>query len=186
MGRNTKLNLIYTNMKRRCCDIANASYKHYGARGITLCPQWKEPRKGWLAFKEWALANGYKEGLTIDRINVNGNYEPSNCRWVTMKEQNNNRRNNHLITWRGQTKTLTQWAESLGISPYTLASRLNMSSMSLDEAMQKKNYVNRLITYKGETKTLTQWAKSLGIKKCTLKARIDYYGWSIERAFEEK
>lgn len=186
MGRNTKLNLIYTNMKRRCCDTANASYKHYGARGITLCPQWKEPRKGWLAFKEWALANGYKEGLTIDRINVNGNYEPSNCRWVTMKEQNNNRRNNHLITWKGQTKTLTQWAESLGISPYTLASRLNMSSMSLDEAMQKKNYVSRLITYKGETKTLTQWAESLGIKKCTLKARIDYYGWSIERAFEEK
>ena len=88
----------------RKTHIWNDNDKYYGARGIRVCDEWKTGSK---LFKEWALANGYKEDLTIDRINVDGNYEPSNCRWITQAEQNRNRRfgriiNKGVIEWLGQ------------------------------------------------------------------------------------
>lgn len=97
-------------MKQRCCGYNAKSYKHYGGRGITVCEEW---RNSFEAFYEWAMANGYSDSLTLDRIDVNGNYEPSNCRWATMKEQNNNKRNNRNITYKGETHTLAQWIEIL-------------------------------------------------------------------------
>lgn len=79
-------------MKERCRLKSHPGYKNYGGRGITVCEEWCQPKSGAVNFINWALANGYSEGLTIDRIDVNGNYEPSNCRWVTMKEQSQNKR----------------------------------------------------------------------------------------------
>lgn len=85
----TRLFRIWTGMKSRCFYKKGKDYKHYGERGITVCKEWQN---NFLSFKEWAYANGYSDNLTIDRINVDGNYEPANCRWITMAEQQKNRR----------------------------------------------------------------------------------------------
>lgn len=85
----TRLYNIWQNMKDRCYRINNKNYKYYGERNILVCPEWFS----YMNFKDWALNNGYKDNLTIDRINVNGNYEPINCRWITIQEQQRNKRN---------------------------------------------------------------------------------------------
>ena len=108
----TKLYHSWSCMKARCNYPKDKSYKNYGGRGITVCDEWNN---SYVAFKEWAINNGYEEGLTIDRIDVNGNYEPSNCRWVNTKRQENNRRNNRYITIDNETHTMTEWAEKYGI-----------------------------------------------------------------------
>lgn len=107
----TKPYHVWHDIKQRCFNPNNKAYKNYGARGITLCKEWEDPKN----FCEWAFANGYKEGLTIDRIDVNGNYEPNNCRWADMKTQLRNRRNNHYITFNNETHCITEWAEILNI-----------------------------------------------------------------------
>lgn len=86
---NHRLYNTWTNMKQRCYNPNSRDYKNYGERGISICEEWKNDFQ---AFYSWAMANGYKDNLTIDRIDVNGNYEPSNCRWVTMLVQRHNRR----------------------------------------------------------------------------------------------
>lgn len=118
---NSKLFKILDAMKGRCYNKNNKSYKYYGGRGIIICDEWKNNFK---IFYDWAINNGYQEGLTIDRINVNGNYEPSNCRWITQKQQANNTRANVYITYNNQTHTLMEWSEITGISYSALRHRL--------------------------------------------------------------
>ena len=102
-------------MKQRCLNPKCSLFKNYGGRGISICEEWVESYE---EFKKWAMVSDYKNHLTIDRINVNGNYEPSNCRWATPKEQSNNKRNNHYVTYKGETHTISEWADILEI-PYT-------------------------------------------------------------------
>lgn len=117
----TRLFYIYNNMKQRCSNPNDEMYIHYGSRGITICQEWNNFK----SFSNWAMNNGYQDNLTIDRIDVNGNYEPSNCRWVTNKEQQRNKRNNRIITYKNETLCLTDWATKLGTTFKKLAWRLD-------------------------------------------------------------
>lgn len=101
--RNTRLYRIYNNMKQRCYNENSPDHKNYGARGITICDEWLND---FMNFYNWSINNGYKEGLTIDRINNNGNYEPSNCRWVDRKTQNRNNRRCIYLNYKGKTQTM--------------------------------------------------------------------------------
>jgi hypothetical protein len=129
---NTRLFSIWTNMKTRCYNNNGTDYSNWGGRGITICDEWKNDFK---VFYDWAMDNGYKDNLTIDRIDNDGNYEPSNCRWATAREQALNRHNNHLITYNGETHTMKEWSEIIGIDYKTLSNRLNKSKWSINKAM---------------------------------------------------
>lgn len=121
--RNTKLYSTYNSMKQRCANIKDKYAHIYSLRNIKVCEEWLG-ENGFLNFYEWAINNGYKEYLSIDRIDNNKGYSPDNCRWVTMETQQNNRRNNRLISYKGETKTLSQWAKSVNINVGCLWSRL--------------------------------------------------------------
>lgn len=118
----TRLSSIYHTMKTRCNNPNCNAYKYYGARGISLCPEW---HNDFMNFYNWAIANGYADDLTIDRIDVNGNYCPENCRWVTPYEQGRNTRKNRWVTINGETHILNDWAKILGINRKTLSDRLD-------------------------------------------------------------
>ena len=115
--RKTRIYSIWSNMKHRCYSPNATGFKNYGGRGITVCEEWKN---SFQVFYDWSMSNGYEEHLTIDRIDVNGNYKPSNCRWVSMEIQQNNRKNNILIEENGCLKTIKQLAKEKGINRSTV------------------------------------------------------------------
>lgn len=117
----TRLYNIWNGMIGRCTRESYPSYKNYGGKGIRVCEEWIN---SFDAFREWALSHGYADNLTIDRIDSKADYSPDNCKWSSMKEQQNNKMNNHLVTFEGVTKTVAQWAEVLGIKQHTLYTRL--------------------------------------------------------------
>lgn len=118
----TRLHKVWEAMLTRCEDPGHIHYDNYGGRGITVCEAWHDYK----VFSDWAKQNGYQDTLSIDRLDNDKGYEPSNCRWSTHKEQNNNRRTNHLLTWNGETKNLTEWSEITGIKLTTIKERLNL------------------------------------------------------------
>lgn len=119
--KNTRLYDTWHSMKARCYRETCENYPRYGGRGITVCEEWKSDFK---AFYDWSMSHGYRDNLTIDRIDNDGDYEPSNCRWATQKEQANNQSSNHLLTYNGATHTIKQWSEILNISPWKLYNRV--------------------------------------------------------------
>ncbi len=106
---------VFTGMKRRCYKTTDHAFKHYGGRGIAICDEWLLDKR---KFIDWALTHGYQKGLSIDRIDVNGNYCPENCRWTDSKTQCNNKRNSVKIDVDGDIKTITEWAEYLNINKW--------------------------------------------------------------------
>lgn len=127
----TKIYSVLCRMKERCYNIKSKDYKNYGLRGIIICDEWlKSPQ----SFFDWAISNGYKENLTIDRIDVNGNYEPNNCRWITKKQQNNNRRTNKFITYNNETHTLAEWSEIVNIKYKVLHKRIKYFNWNIEKA----------------------------------------------------
>ena len=180
-----RLKRIYYAMKRRCYNKTDEAYKYYGARGITICDEWLDESNGYITFKQWALSNGYTDELTIDRIDVNKDYCPDNCRWVTMKIQLNNTRRNKLVTYNGETKTVSNWCDELGLQyevVYNRIFRYHWTPKRALETRENPSYVK--LTYKGETKYLKDWASQLGMKNQTLYGRIFVKNWSVERALE--
>ena len=128
----TRLYSIWKDMVNRCYNPKIWCFGHYGGRGITVCNEWKSD---FLSFEEWALKNGYEEKLTIDRTDNNGNYEPTNCQWATMKTQRNNTRRNVYMEVEGVVKTRTQWAEETGI-PYEVIRSRTRSGWSNERAVK--------------------------------------------------
>ena len=121
---------VWGAMKRRCYNPNSTSYRYYGGRGVTVCDRWNR------SFIDVMADMGTRpSGAWIDRIDNDGNYEPSNCRWSTAKEQANNTRANHRLTFRGETRTLAQWAEFLGVCQFRLCARLNKLGMSAEQAL---------------------------------------------------
>ncbi len=116
----TRLRRIWQQIKDRCNNSKTKIYKYYGGRGITVCDEWKNDFQ---AFYDWAMTNGYSDSLTIDRINYNGNYEPSNCRWVDMTIQNRNKKNNIVVECHGNSMCLAEASEVSGINCKTLYTR---------------------------------------------------------------
>ena len=103
----SRLFVTWCHMKQRCSNKNDHAYKYYGGRGIKVCAEWLNDFQ---TFCDWAMSNGYADNLTIDRIDVNGDYCPENCRWVTIKEQQMNKRVNVRIAFNGEIKTLSEWA----------------------------------------------------------------------------
>lgn len=134
-----RLYKIWSAIKLRCYNRNHKSYQNYGARGITVCDEW---RKDYCAFRNWALENGYDESAkfgdcTIDRIDVNGPYSPENCRWANAIEQQNNTRKNHFITYNGQTKSIAEWARETGIASDTIYQRIGKLGWDPVDAITK-------------------------------------------------
>lgn len=119
---NTRLYRIYKKMYRRCYCPETKYYKNYGGRGITICLEWLG-ENGFPNFYDWAMENGYKDSLSIDRIDNDKGYSPDNCRWATAKEQANNTRSTVYLTYKGETKPASEWAEITGIRQDTLTMR---------------------------------------------------------------
>lgn len=127
----TKLYVCWRNMINRTQNKNNKSYKNYGGRGITVCKEWED----FMAFKEWALQNGYKKGLTLERVDNEKGYNPDNCIWADWKTQNNNKQQSRKETYKGETKTVNQWAEEYDMSYQTLLGRLNRG-MTIKQALE--------------------------------------------------
>lgn len=171
---NTRLYRCYKSMIYRCCNSKCKDYIHYGGRGIQICDMWK---KSFDAFKDWALANGYKEDLTIDRIDVNGNYEPSNCRWISMHDQQYNKREsnyvfNKIIKYNGEEHTLREWSNLVNI-PYKVLRIRYLRGWSIDKIFTEPiRHKNVYLEYDGIIDTVNNWAIRFGLPASTFKNRL--------------
>lgn len=187
--RHTALYGLWCSMKGRCGNPNNKSYKFYGARGISVCSEWEN---NFQSFYDWAMANGYKAGLQLDRIDTNGNYCPENCRFITQKENENNRRDNVIVDYQGTRCTLSQFAEQNELDYDRLRYLYVQCGLSIDEIFEK-DYMNKqykrekgkVYRYKGETHTLKELAEIYNVDIVTLKSRVHGMKWDIARAIEE-
>jgi hypothetical protein len=168
--RRTRLYNTWTQIKQRCTNKNNDRYEEYGGRGIKVCKEWMESFE---VFKDWALKNGYRNDLSIDRIDVNGDYESINCKWSTEIEQQRNKRNNHYKTINGETKTVAEWAEISGLPYKTLQRRVYTGCKEEDLlAPVGKIYEHKyLIEINGVKKTMNAWAKEAELPFSTVKRR---------------
>lgn len=178
-GNQTRLYRIWAGIFSRCTNPNREHYKNYGAKGITVCEEWRDYKQ----FREWAKANGYADNLSIDRKDNNKGYCPENCRWVTMKEQERNRTNNHIVEYNGECHTISEWSEICNINVDVLIYRIN-SGWDIQTALTKPvQEYDELIEFDGEVHTYKEWAIILNIPYSTLMHRINKLKWSIEKSF---
>lgn len=134
----TRLYTAYRHMKERCFNPNNKRYKHYGGKGVTICSEWLG-ENGFMNFYKWSMENGYTDELTIDRIDTNGNYEPSNCRWADYYTQNNNFSRNHYIEIDGEKLTIGEASKKYDIPYNTLNGRI-FKGVPPQVAVMKKRF----------------------------------------------
>lgn len=183
--KNTRIYEIWCGMKKRCYNKNSKSFEKYGAKGIIVCDEWKND---FLNFYNWSVKNGYSENLTIDRINNNGNYEPSNCRWITHREQQRNRSNNIYLEHESQIKTLAEWCAIMN-EPYNkIHSRIKSSlyhngKFDFDDLFfpkpTKRIYTERYYNRKHYTRPINQYSKDgKFIKRWNSIAETQNYGFN--------
>lgn len=170
---------------RRTSNPKYEHYNQYGGRGIKVCDEWKNsPSK----FFEWALRNGYKKGLSIDRINVNGDYCPENCRWVTQKEQTRNTRRNHMLTLGNETKCIQDWAQKLGFYHAGVIRNRLKRGWKLEDALTTesgKNIKYHYFLLNGKKVNLSELGRITGFNTFNYYARKKR-GWTeIKEIFKE-
>lgn len=151
-----------------------------------MCDEW---RNSYESFRDWARDHGYKDDLSIDRIDTNGNYEPSNCKWSTLKEQAYNQRRSHFETYNGETHCIAEWADILGLKADLIWSRMSRGH-TFEEAISmptKEKMTPIMITYKGETHNVSEWSKITGIKYEVLIHRFTNLkdNYTVEQALTE-
>lgn len=141
-GNKHGLYSVWRGMKTRCCDKNFPQYMDYGGRGISVCKEWGNNFK---SFFDWAIINGWEKGLDIDRFpNNNGNYEPDNCRFINRSKNCRNKRNNRLICFNGETKTLTEWCEQMDLNFHTVQHRLSLGWSIYDTLNKRPKYKSKL------------------------------------------
>lgn len=165
-GKYRRLYKIWWGMLERCRPDGR---KHYGFKGIRVCDEWLDFSR----FVAWALENGYDECLSIDRIDNDMGYEPSNCRWASKKQQARNRSTNVLFEHRGEKKTLAEWAEEHSMKYLTLVTRVVRKGWSLQQALNTPVQIkDELVAYKGRTMLVSEHAKELGITRVAMRLRL--------------
>lgn len=167
---NRKLYGIWKKMIERCTDKTCDRYKDYGGRGISMCHEWLDDFD---EFCDWAKAHGYASGLTIDRIDNDGNYSPENCRWVTKREQNRNKRTNLLVEYRGETKPLIEWCEELGLRYDPIHNRIT-KGWDVEKAFNTP--------LASEYESFASICRRHNINQTTVMSRINKFGWTLEEA----
>ena len=180
---------IYRGILARCNNPKNKDYNNYGGRGIKICKRWEKCFENFYEDME----NRPSKQHSINRGDNNKNYSKSNCNWATQKEQQNNRRSNKNVTYKGRNQTLTQWCEELNLAKDTTGYRLR-NGWSVNDAFeisfedaQKRKGINkrRMLAYKGESHSISEWGRILEIPSGRITARINTLGWSIEKALSE-
>lgn len=186
----TREHKIWVGMRQRCFNEKNPDYKHYGGRGITVCEQWKDSFESFYA----DLGPCPTEEHTLERREVNGNYEPNNCFWATREEQANNTRRNTFVEYQGKLYTVAELAKlpkvvEKRISYATLYYRIFRYGFSVEKAINEEVkppqfQTKHFFTYEGKTLSLSEWAKIKNINYQTLRDRIFRYGWVLEDALK--
>ena len=162
-------------MKSRCYNKNHSKYDSYGGRGIKVCDRWLEDSVNFYA----DMGPRPSQKHSLDRIDVNGDYCPENCRWATPKEQGNNRRNNHKVLHNGEEKTLSEIETELGLNYNILSYRINQN-WSIEDAINippRKRSIK--LNFDGKSLTIPEWAQKLGIKEQTIRIRLTR-GWTVE------
>jgi len=165
-----RLRTTYYNMNQRCYNPDAKGYKYYGGKGVIICEEWLENKNN---FFDWAVNNGYTDELSIDRIETEGNYEPENCRWITMTEQQSNRTNNVFLEIDGEIKTFAQWTKDTGIGYGTLIKRVKNG-----EEILKKKYLIK-VKINGVIKSFRELSDESNISYDTILRRYNT-GWDLE------
>ena len=184
---NHPLYRVWQRMKGCTTSPTHQDFKHYGARGVTIHKEWEH---SFAAFYSWAIENGWKKGLEIDRIDVDGDYCPENCRFTDRSHQMMNTRRTHLLTYNGKTQSLTEWAIEMGIPVSTLYARINQYGWSVEKALNtpikpKKNVV--MLEIDGIVKARQAWCDEYGISPQLYEYRVKHSGLSpIEALTKEK
>lgn len=177
---NHRLYAVYTTMHQRCENPNCDYYDRYGGRGIYVCKEWSG-ENGFSNFREWAMNNGYnpdatKGECTINRIDNDGPYSPDNCEWVNRTAQMNNTSANRYLTYNGETYTVTEWANKLGINFSTIENRL-CNGWSVEKTLSTPAEKNiTYINYNGDNYSVTEWCYIFGIAQSTISTRIKKYG----------
>jgi hypothetical protein len=174
-------------MKGRCTTNQNSEfYKYYAGRGVRVCEEWIDDYE---AFREWSLANNYKEGLELDRYpDRDGDYSPTNCRWVPHKENMRNTRRNRRLDAFAESKAMSVWSEEFDINASTLRGRIE-GGWTTEQALQepvrqhKKYSLHELVDDEGKTHSFAYWCEHYGISRNTVYTRLRQLKWTVVEAF---